>query len=57
MLLVSGLVARSQDALIRHLKASTPRITQATSALLVLVGLFNILTALNADLFVRLLFP
>ncbi len=57
MLLISGLVATSQETLIRRLKASTPRIKQVTSILLVLVGLFNIFTTLNMDLFVRLLFP
>jgi cytochrome c-type biogenesis protein len=57
MLLVSGLVATSQDTLIQRLKASTPRIKKVTSVLLVLVGLFNIFTALNVGLFVRLLFP
>ncbi len=57
MLLVSGLVATSQETLIQRLKASTPRIKQVTGILLVLVGFFNIFTALNVDLFVRLLFP
>jgi cytochrome c-type biogenesis protein len=57
MLLVSGLVATSQETLIQQLKATTPRIKQVTSILLVLVGLFNIFTALNIDLFVRWLFP
>lgn len=57
MLLVSGLVATSQETLIRRLKASTPRIKQVTSILQVLAGLFNVFTALNVGLFVRLLFP
>jgi cytochrome c-type biogenesis protein len=57
MLLVSGLVASSQETLIQRLKAGTPYIKQVTSLLLVLVGLFNIFTALSVDLFVRLLFP
>jgi cytochrome c biogenesis protein CcdA len=57
MLLVSGLVATSQETLIQRLKANTPRIKQVTSILLVLVGLFNIFSSLNVDLFVRLLFP
>jgi cytochrome c-type biogenesis protein len=57
MLLVSGLVATSQETLVQRLKASTPRIKQVTSILLVLVGLFNIITALNVGLFVQLLFP
>ncbi len=57
MLLVSGLVATSQETLIGQLKASTPRIKKVASILLVLVGLFNVVTALSAGLFVRLLFP
>lgn len=57
MLLVSGLVATSQDTLLQQLKASTPRIKQVASVLLVLVGLFNIFTVLRLDLFVQLLFP
>jgi len=57
MVLISGLVAASQDTLIRRLKASTPRIKQISSILLVLVGMFNIITALNVDVFVQLLFP
>lgn len=57
MLLVSGLVATSQDTLIQRLKAGTPRIKQVASVLLVLVGLFNIFSVLRLDLFVQLLFP
>lgn len=57
MVLVSGLVAASQNSLIRQLKAGTRRIKQAGSVLLVLVGLFNIFTVLNTTLFVQLLFP
>lgn len=57
MLLVSGLVATSQETLIRRLKASAPRIKQVTSILLVLVGLSNIFTVLNTDFFVWMLFP
>ena len=57
MLLVSGLVATSQDTLIQRLKASTPRIKQVASVLLVLVGLFNIFSVLRLDLFGQLLFP
>lgn len=57
MLLISGLVATSQKTLILRLKASTPRIKQITSILLVSAGLFNILTTTNTDIFVRLLFP
>jgi cytochrome c-type biogenesis protein len=57
MLVISGLVASSQETLIGRLKAGTPRIKQVTSLLLVLVGLFNILAAIQTGLFVRLLFP
>lgn len=57
MLLVSGLVATAQDTLIRRLMASAPRIKRVTSALVVLIGAFNILTAFNAGFFVKLLFP
>lgn len=57
MLLISGLVATSQETLIQRLKAGTPRIKQVTSVLLVLVGLLNIITVLRLDLFVQWLFP
>lgn len=57
MLLVSGLVATSQDTLIQRLKAGTPRIKQVASVLLVLVGLFNIFSVLRLDLFGQWLFP
>jgi len=57
MLLVSSLVAASQDTLIARLKAATPRIKTAAGALLILVGAFNAYTALDLDFFQRLLFP
>lgn len=57
MLLVAGLVAASQETLIRQLKAGAGRIKQVAAVLLVLVGLFNLLTTLNTALFVWLLFP
>lgn len=57
MLLVSGLVAASQETLLRRLKVGAGRIKQAAAVLLVMVGLFNIFTMLNTGLFVRLLFP
>jgi cytochrome c-type biogenesis protein len=57
MLVVSGLVATSQNTLIQRLKAGTPRIKQVASVLLVLVGLFNIFSVLRLDLFRQLLFP
>lgn len=57
MLLVSGLAATSQTTLITHLKASASKIKQASSILLMLVGVFHIYAAINIGLFVRLLFP
>ena len=57
MLLVSGLVAASQETLINRLKARTLRIKQVTSLLLVVIGLFNLFSALNVGLFVWWLFP
>jgi len=57
MLIVSGLVAASLQTLITRLKAATPKIKWAASILMIAVGLFNITTALNQALFLRLLFP
>jgi cytochrome c-type biogenesis protein len=57
MLLVSLLVATSQDTLIRRLKAATPHIKTASSLLLIGVGLFNVVSAFDVGTFVRLLFP
>ncbi len=57
MLIVSGLVAASRQTLITRLKAATPRIKGAASVLLIGVGLFNLYTALNLDIFLDLLFP
>jgi cytochrome c-type biogenesis protein len=57
MLLVSGLVAASQQTLINRLKAAAPSIKRISSVLLILVGAFNVYTALNPNLFLRLLFP
>ena len=57
MLLVSGLVAASQDTLVHWLKASTPRIKQVTSVLLVLVGVFTVVTVLNQAWFVQRFSP
>ncbi len=56
MLLVSGLVAASRQTLITRLKAVAPKITRTASVLLILVGVFNIYTAVNLDLFLKLLF-
>ena len=57
MLLVSGLVAASRKTLITRLKAATSKIKWVSSILMIAVGLFNITTALNQALFLRLLFP
>lgn len=57
MLLVSGLVAGSQKALITRLKASTPKIMRAASVVLIFVGVFHLYAAANVQLFVRWLFP
>jgi cytochrome c biogenesis protein CcdA len=57
MLLISLLVATSQDTLIRRLKTATPHIKIASSLLLIGVGLFNLISALDVGTFVRLLFP
>jgi cytochrome c-type biogenesis protein len=57
MLIISVLVAASRQTLITQLKAATPKIKSASSILLILVGLFNLYTALNLTQFVQLLFP
>ena len=57
MLVISGLVAASRQTLITRLKAATPKIKSIASVLLILVGSFNIITALNSGLFLRVLFP
>ncbi|MBT4512876.1 MAG: hypothetical protein HOC20_11795 [Chloroflexi bacterium] len=57
MLVISGLVAASKQTLITRLKAATPKIKTTTSLLLILVGGFNITTAINLDIFLNLLFP
>jgi cytochrome c-type biogenesis protein len=57
MLVVSGLVAASQQTLINRLKAAAPSIKRISSVLLILVGMFNVYSALNPNLFLRLLFP
>lgn len=57
MLLVSGLVAASKQTLITRLKAATPKIKLTASVLLILVGVFNIYTAVNLELFLKLFFP
>jgi len=57
MLLISVLVAASRQTLITQLKAATPKIKSASSVLLILVGLFNLYTAVNLTQFVQRLFP
>lgn len=57
MLTISILVAASRQSLITNLKAATPKINWLSSILLILVGLFNMYTALNLAQFVRVLFP
>lgn len=57
MLLVSGLVAASQDTLVQRLKASGDRIRQVAGVLLVLVGLFTLVTVINQPWFVQRFFP
>jgi len=57
MLVISGLVAASRQTLITRLKAATPRIKSVASLLLILVGVFNVTTALNSGLFLDVLFP
>lgn len=57
MLIVSGLVAASQQTLITKLKKATASIKRTASVLLILVGVFNIYTSLNTDFFLLILFP
>ena len=57
MLLVSLLVGGSHTLLIQRMKASAPAIKTASGILLILVGLFNIYSAINVGLFVQTLFP
>lgn len=57
MLLVSTLVAASQESLIGRLKAAGPRIQSASSMALVLVGVFNIAAVLFRDWFSAFLLP
>ncbi|MCH7662822.1 MAG: hypothetical protein IH859_03015 [Chloroflexi bacterium] len=57
MLVVSGLVAASHQTLITGLKAATPKFKDFASVLLIAIGVFNIYSAINLNLFLRLLFP
>jgi len=57
MLVVSGIISASHQTLITRLKAATPKIKGVASVLLIAVGVFNIYSAINLNLFLRLLFP
>ena len=57
MLIVSLLVAASEETLLTRMKAATPKIKRAASYVLILVGVFNIYTAINLPVFLGLLFP
>jgi len=57
MLIVSLLVAASEETLITRMKAATPKIKIASSYVLILVGVFNIYTAINLPVFLSLFFP
>lgn len=57
MIVVSGLVAASRQTVITRLKAATPKIKTGASILLILVGVFNLYTAINLGFFLGLLFP
>jgi cytochrome c-type biogenesis protein len=57
MLIVSLLVAASKETLITRMKSATPTIKRVSSYALILVGAFNIYTAVNLPLFLSLFFP
>ena len=57
MLIVSLLVAASEETLISRMKAATPKIKRTASYILIFVGAFNIYTAINLPLFLGLFFP
>jgi cytochrome c biogenesis protein CcdA len=57
MLVVSLLVAASEETLITRMKAATPIIKRAASYVLILVGVFNIYTAINLPVFLSMFFP
>ena len=57
MLVVSLLVAASEETLISRMKAATPKIKRAASYILIFVGAFNIYTVINLPFFLDLLFP
>lgn len=57
MLLISALVAQSQDSLLRQLKDRTNLVKQISSILLVAVGVFSLFTVLNRPTFMAWFFP
>ena len=57
MLVVSLLVAASEETVLIRMKADTPKIKRAASYVLILVGAFNLYTAINLPVFLSLLFP
>ena len=57
MLLISMLVASSQENLINRLKAAAPKIKTVSATLLIFVGGFNLFTTINSELFLKMLFP
>lgn len=54
---LSALVSASQQTLIPRLKANTVKIKMAASLMLIAVGMFNIYSAFNLELFVQVFFP
>jgi len=57
MLIISLLVAGAQDNLLTRMKAASPKIKSASGILLLLIGGFNVFSAINSELFLRVLFP
>lgn len=55
--IVAALLATSRSTLVSRLKAGTPAIKKISAVLLAAIGLFNLLSSLRVDLFVRALFP
>ena len=57
MLVVTGIVGASQDALITGMKAAGPRIKTAAGFVLIVVGGFHIWSVAQLDTFFQFLFP
>lgn len=57
MVLVSWLAAASKQSLLTRLKATTPKIKRTSSYVLMVVGLFNLYTAIDLEFFLRTFFP